>query len=127
MGEIDSQHGEIARRLRLATPKLLEVLLFGSRARGDQRPDSDVDLVLIIPEGADRTELLLRSRKSLRHLGVGFDLLLVTPSHWSQMCNDRSYLVRELVHDARRLGTNALQRPSAQLMLTAIRGGPVHA
>lgn len=107
MGEIDNLHGEIVRRLRLATPELLEVLLFGSRARGDHRPDRDVDLVLIIPEDADRTELLLRSRKSLRHLGVGFDLLLVTPSQWSQMCNDRSYLARELIHDARRLDVAA--------------------
>lgn len=127
MGENDNLHGEIVRRLRLATPELLEVLLFGSRARGDHRPDRDVDLVLLIPEEADRSGLLLRSRKSLRHLGVGFDLLLVTPSQWSQMCNDRSYLARELIHDARRLGTNALQRPGAQLMLTAVNGGPVHA
>jgi len=35
----------------------LEVWLFGSRARGDARPESDWDLVVVVPDGT-REELL---------------------------------------------------------------------
>jgi predicted nucleotidyltransferase len=32
-------------------PRLNDILLFGSRARGDARPDSDIDLAVILTEG----------------------------------------------------------------------------
>lgn len=34
-----------------ANPHVLSIFLFGSWARGNQRPDSDVDLLVIAPEG----------------------------------------------------------------------------
>lgn len=37
-----------------ARPEVLGVILFGSQARGNSRPDSDVDLVVIITEGYQR-------------------------------------------------------------------------
>ena len=41
--------GELAQRT-----DVVGVLLFGSRARGDHRPDSDVDLVVIVRDGFRR-------------------------------------------------------------------------
>ena len=38
-----------------ARPDVLGIILFGSWARGDNRPDSDVDLVVILREGYRRT------------------------------------------------------------------------
>jgi len=32
-------------------PRLVDILIFGSRARGDARPDSDADLVVILKDG----------------------------------------------------------------------------
>ena len=32
----------------------LRVVLFGSRARGTARPDSDVDLLVVVPDGTER-------------------------------------------------------------------------
>jgi predicted nucleotidyltransferase len=32
----------------------LRIILFGSRARGDARPDSDLDLLVVMPEGTHR-------------------------------------------------------------------------
>lgn len=37
-----------------ARPDVLGIILFGSRARGDSRPDSDVDLVVILRDGYRR-------------------------------------------------------------------------
>ncbi|MDF2435212.1 MAG: uncharacterized protein JWP44_4843, partial [Mucilaginibacter sp.] len=38
-------------------PEVLEVVLFGSRARGDHRPDSDVDLAVRAASPDNRTPL----------------------------------------------------------------------
>ena len=32
----------------------LRVVLFGSRATGTARPDSDIDLLVVMPDGTDR-------------------------------------------------------------------------
>lgn len=37
-----------------ARPDVLSVILFGSHARGDNRPDSDIDLVVILSDGHQR-------------------------------------------------------------------------
>ena len=43
---------EIVRRLAEAY-KPLSIYLFGSKARGDAEPDSDYDLMVIVPNDAD--------------------------------------------------------------------------
>jgi predicted nucleotidyltransferase len=48
-------------------PDFRRAILFGSRARGDERPDSDYDVALIVAEGADIP--LARERAS----GLAFD------------------------------------------------------
>jgi predicted nucleotidyltransferase len=64
-------------------PKPSRVVLFGSRARGEARPDSDIDLLVVMPQPtltATERQLALRSlRAALRPLTlkVGVDLLVV--------------------------------------------------
>jgi uncharacterized protein len=38
-----------------------EVWLFGSRARGDHRPDSDIDLLVVLPDGLERDRYTLQA------------------------------------------------------------------
>ena len=40
--------------IRSAIPAVQDVLLFGSQARGDALPDSDVDLLIVVPEELHR-------------------------------------------------------------------------
>jgi uncharacterized protein len=51
------------------------VILFGSRARGDARPDSDVDLLLVVDDDADLTKAGLSAYKAVFPQRVGFDIL----------------------------------------------------
>jgi len=66
---------EAGRRLVAAAPGA-EIILFGSRAQGEPRPDSDLDLIVIEPDFARRGEEYGRLRKELRGLGVAVDLVI---------------------------------------------------
>jgi predicted nucleotidyltransferase len=69
---------EITRRI-LAASNPEKIVLFGSYARGDFGPDSDLDLLVIL-DGVDspRAESV-RLRRSLRGLLVPVDILVATP------------------------------------------------
>ena len=59
------------------------VILFGSRARGDARADSDVDLAIVAPDGSARRRLAMRAYESLAAVfgrSVGVDIVVLTPS-----------------------------------------------
>ncbi|MEN9862015.1 MAG: hypothetical protein RLZZ515_2497 [Cyanobacteriota bacterium] len=57
-------------------PKPSRVVLFGSRARGEARPDSDIDLLVVMPQP---TLTATERQPALRPLTlkVGVDLLVV--------------------------------------------------
>jgi len=61
MSAIDPETENAVGRFIARIPRDLSVdqaILYGSRARGDHRPDSDADVALIIPRGADDWRLL---------------------------------------------------------------------
>ena len=72
---------EAARRLAAAAPGA-RVILFGSRARGDERPGSDLDLLVIEPDDVDNPRAeSARLRRELRGLGVGLDVVVMSARH----------------------------------------------
>jgi uncharacterized protein len=52
------------------------ILLFGSHARGEARDDSDLDLLVIETEVADRAAEMVRLRRVLRPLRIPADILV---------------------------------------------------
>jgi predicted nucleotidyltransferase len=69
---------EITRRLAAAAPGA-KVILFGSRSRGEERSNSDVDLLVIKPGKVEKPRAeTARLRRELRGLGVPFDVILVS-------------------------------------------------
>ncbi len=68
---------------RLVNRVNLEALiLFGSRARGDERPDSDVDLLVVMETDVRPTERALPIRRALRGIAVGKDIVVYTPDEF---------------------------------------------
>jgi uncharacterized protein len=58
-----------------------KVILFGSHARGDAGPGSDLDFLVIEPEVPSRHDEMVRLRRVLRGLGVAADILVVSEAH----------------------------------------------
>lgn len=65
----------------------VRVILFGSLARGDARPNSDVDLLVIEQQVPDRYAEMLRLNRALRGLLLAVDVLVIGQEdfeQWSQ-------------------------------------------
>lgn len=54
------------------------ILLFGSRVRGDQRPDSDYDFLVVLPRIDDRWAETVALFQALGDLPISKDLVLVS-------------------------------------------------
>lgn len=66
----------VGRIVRVVDP--VRIILFGSRARGDQRPDSDYDLLVILDRVDDRRESKIAIRGSFEDLPVPSDILVAS-------------------------------------------------
>jgi predicted nucleotidyltransferase len=91
---------EAGRRLAAAAPGA-RVILFGSRARGENRPDSDLDLLVIEPEIEHRTTEFVRLRRALGDLGTPVDLLLYRASEAERWEGVPGTLVNEALTEGR--------------------------
>jgi len=69
---------EIIRRIvQAAQPE--RIILFGSAARGEMRPHSDVDLLVIKSGEFDQSRLVSDIYVNLHGVGQAVDVILVTP------------------------------------------------
>jgi uncharacterized protein len=57
----------------------LQVILFGSQARGDARPDSDVDLLVVFPHVENTRLAAVAISSELQGLGMAKDVVVTTP------------------------------------------------
>jgi predicted nucleotidyltransferase/DNA-binding transcriptional ArsR family regulator len=58
----------------------LRVVVFGSQARGDGRPDSDLDLLVVFDDLDDRRERRVQLRRLMSHEPFAKDVLVATPA-----------------------------------------------
>ena len=66
----------VARVVASAAPT--RIILFGSAARGDIRPQSDLDVLVVLPTAAGQGEAEERIYRGLWGLGFAVDILTVT-------------------------------------------------
>lgn len=87
--KLDAALQEMVHRIT-ATGNPQKIILFGSRARGDARPDSDYDLLLIEPSDQPRHRRAARYRRALIGLAPAKDILVWTPeevAEWRDVPN----------------------------------------
>jgi predicted nucleotidyltransferase len=90
---------DAARRIVAAAPGA-RVILFGSQARGEAGPDSDVDLLVVELHVGDRFGEIVRLQRLLAPLRLPADLVVVSAAHveeWGDVQNT-------MLHDALREG-----------------------
>ena len=81
----------------------LKIILFGSYARATAEPGSDIDVLVVMPEGVHcrRTaQLLYRQIKGLR---VPFDILVATPSALEKHKDNIGLIYRSVLQEGKEI------------------------
>jgi predicted nucleotidyltransferase len=68
----------------VATVHPLKVILFGSRARGVARFDSDYDIMVVVRNGSNRRHVRQRLFVALSGNEINYDLLVSTPEDFER-------------------------------------------
>jgi predicted nucleotidyltransferase len=76
--------------------KPLRVILFGSWARGDAQPDSDIDLLVVLPQVDNKRQAAIRIGNALSDLPVSKDIVVTTPAEIAT----RSHVVGSILQPA---------------------------
>ncbi len=79
------------------------IILFGSAARGQMGPHSDVDLLVVMPDGVHRRRTAQRLYRALAGLGVAKDIVVVTESDVRQFADEPSLVVQPALREGREL------------------------
>lgn len=96
----DELIGVAAARLRAAAPDA-RVFLFGSYARGDAGPRSDLDFLVIEKTVDDPGAESVRLRRSLRGLGVFADIIVISEREAEDWRDVRGSLVHAALSEGR--------------------------
>jgi len=72
----DAVRGATRRIVAVANPQT--ILLFGSAARGEMSPDSDLDFLVIVQPPVQRRKLAQEIYRNLHGLPVAVDVIVVT-------------------------------------------------
>jgi predicted nucleotidyltransferase len=84
----------------------IRIVVFGSYARGDARPGSDVDLLVVLPAVHDKREAAVAMRRVLSDLPVPHDVYVTTPDEMER----RGWIVGTLLHAALQEGKTVYER-----------------
>lgn len=104
--------------IKTATPELIQemvdrivrdfnpvkVILFGSQARGDAGPDSDVDLLVVMDDGLESVaEAEIGIAGCLAGMGVAKDVIVTTPDEIRRRGHVINTVLRWALRDGRTL------------------------
>lgn len=70
---------ELVRRI-LEVVRPLRIILFGSAARGEMGPNSDLDVLVVMPDGVHRRKTAQQIYRRMWGLGFAKDIVVVTES-----------------------------------------------
>lgn len=93
---------EIVRRLAVAFGPA-RIILFGSRARGDARPDSDYDILVITATDEPLLRRMALANHALRGLTAPVDVIVCTPEEVERFAMWRSHTVATALREGREL------------------------
>ena len=69
---------EAVERIRRFAP--VRIILFGSWARGTARPDSDLDLLVVLPHVENKRRATVEILRALNGLPISQDVVVTTPA-----------------------------------------------
>jgi len=81
----------------------LRVVLFGSAARDDTGPDSDIDVLVVMPDGTHRRHTAQHLYRSIEGVTVPFDLVVATPRDLQRHADEPGLVYRDALREGKTL------------------------
>ena len=81
----------------------LRIILFGSAVTGKGGPDSDIDLLVVMPQGVHRRRIAQLLYQNITGLGVPFDILVATPEDLQKHKNKIGLIYRTILQEGREI------------------------
>ena len=94
-----SQHIDHLVQQIVQTVHPMKIIVFGSAARGQAGPQSDVDLLVVMPEGTHRRRTAQRLYQHISGNGVSFDVLVATPSMLEKHSDNPGLIYRTILEE----------------------------
>jgi len=79
------------------------IILFGSAARGESGRHSDVDVLVVAPEGSHRRKTAQAIYRGLLGFGLPVDVVVATPSDLEKYRDSPALVYREALREGREL------------------------
>lgn len=79
----------------------LRILLFGSATRGELAAGSDIDLLVVMPDGTHRRRTAQHLYRRLHGIGTPFDILVATPRDLDRHKDNIGLIYRTILLEGR--------------------------
>jgi predicted nucleotidyltransferase len=79
----------------------IRVILFGSHARGDAGPESDIDLLVVLPHVVDKRRVAVAIRRVLVDFPVPKDIIVTTPQEIRRRGDQVGSVLRPALREGR--------------------------
>lgn len=91
----------VSRIVQAVHPK--RIILFGSAARGQMGPQSDLDVLVIMPVGTHRRETERIINRALLRLGVPTDVVVVTEEDVERLAHEESMVICPAIREGKEI------------------------
>lgn len=93
---------ELVRRIR-AVVKPVRIILFGSVAKGKVGPDSDIDVLVVVPDGEKCRQTAQTIYRNLLGFGIATDVVVATPMILKEYGESSAFVYRQALAEGREL------------------------
>jgi uncharacterized protein len=99
-GDVEVAIAEMVRRI-VAEFHPEKIVLFGSHARGTAGPDSDVDLLVVMPVKGSKRQQMVAIDVRLAGVGVSKDVIVATPEEVERFRDVVGSVIYPAMHEGR--------------------------
>lgn len=91
----------VSRIIQVAAPK--RIILFGSAAREDMGPDSDIDVLVVVPDGVHRRRTAQNIYRALTGIGFATDVVVATEGDVQRFSEEPSLVICPALQEGKEL------------------------
>lgn len=81
----------------------LRIILFGSMARGTAKTDSDIDLMIVMPNGTHRRHTAQKIYREVHGFKIPFDVVVATPDDFEKYGDHPCLIYKQVLTEGKEI------------------------